>query len=467
MSAHAAPATPATRARIPARTWTALMVVGLAGQLAWTVENLYLNVFVYNTITTDPTVIAILVAASAVAATLATFLMGAASDRLRKRRPFIALGYLLWGATTAAFGLVQPGSGAVAAQAVGAAVLAIVLLDCLMSFLGATANDAAFNAWVTDSTVPENRGRVDGVLAVMPLMAMLLVFGALDGLTQAAQWRAFFGIVGGLTAAVGVLAWFTIRDSDRIEANPDGYLAAVLHGLRPSSVRANPRLYVVLAAWAVVGVSTQVFLPYLIIYIQHYLRIDDYALILAVVLLGASVASVVGGRVIDRVGKRRAIVPAVGIMVAGMVGMFVARSPLALMAAGTVMMSGFMVSFAALGASVRDETPRDRVGTVQGLRMVAVVLVPMVLGPFIGAWVIKGADETFVDLGVTKQVPTPWVFVAAAVVAVLVLVPMAFLRRLPAIPGMVPDGTARGAESTDHEPATAVAGHEHDEVEPA
>ena len=433
--AVAAPAPSARTSAIPARTWSALVVIGLVGQLAWTVENMYLNVFVYNTITTDPTVIAVLVAASAVAATLATFLMGAASDRVGTRRPFIALGYVLWGAATAAFGLVQPGTGMLAAQAVGAAVVAIVLLDCLMSFLGATANDAAFNAWVTDSTVPSNRGRVDGVLAVMPLMAMLLVFGALDGLTQAGQWQAFFGIVGGLTAGVGILAWFLVREPERIESNPDGYLRAVVHGLRPATLRAHPRLYTVLAAWAVVGVSTQVFLPYLIIYIQRYLGIDDYAIILASVLILAAIASVIGGRIIDRVGKRRAILPAVSLLIVGLIGMFFARDMIAVIIAGTLMMSGFMVSYAAFGASVRDETPRDRVGTVQGLRMVAVVLVPMVIGPFLGASVIVGADETYVDLGVVKQVPTPWIFLAAAVVAAFVIVPVRALRRFPSFEG--------------------------------
>ena len=41
-----------------ARAWATVVLVGLVGQLAWTIENMYLNVFVYNTITTDPTVIA-------------------------------------------------------------------------------------------------------------------------------------------------------------------------------------------------------------------------------------------------------------------------------------------------------------------------------------------------------------------------------------------------------------------------
>ena len=83
-----------------------LVVVGLVGQLAWTVENMYLNLFVYNTITDNPTVLATMVAASAITATLATLLVGAASDRVRTRLAFIAGGYILWGLTTASFGLV-------------------------------------------------------------------------------------------------------------------------------------------------------------------------------------------------------------------------------------------------------------------------------------------------------------------------------------------------------------------------
>ena len=98
-----------------------------------------------------------------------------------------------------------------AAAAHSAAVL-VVVLDCVMTFFGSTANDAAFNAWVTDVTVPENRGRVETVLAIMPLVAMLVVFGALDGLTQAGSWRLFFLIVGGVTELGGVLVYLSVEN---------------------------------------------------------------------------------------------------------------------------------------------------------------------------------------------------------------------------------------------------------------
>ncbi|HMQ65734.1 MAG TPA: MFS transporter [Arachnia sp.] len=428
----------ATPPALGARAWATVVLVGLVGQLAWTIENMYLNVFVYNTITTDPTVIAVLVAASAVAATLATLTVGAWSDRVGRRREFIAAGYVLWGATTAAFGLVRPqlpdgvALGAPeAARAVGVAVVTIVVLDCVMSLFGSGANDAAFNAWVTDSTTPANRGRVDGVLATLPLVSMLIVFGLLDGLTQRGDWELFFGIVGATTAAVGVVAWFLVRDRRPLERVADGYLASLVHGLRPSTMRAHPRLYVTLLAVAILGVSSQVYLPYLIIYLQRFLQIDAYALALGVVLILASLVSVAAGRFIDRVGKTRAILPLTALLLAGLVGMFLARGLVSVIVAGTVMMGGMLGAGAAAAATVRDHTPAGRVGMVQGLRMVALVLVPMVVGPFIGAAVIVGANETYVDLGVERQVPTPWMFLFAAAIALLVIAPVTWLRRLP------------------------------------
>ena len=413
------------------RTWWWVVLLGLTGQLAWTIENMYLNVFVYDTITDDPTVLAVLVAASAVAATTATLLAGAWSDRTGRRRPFIAIGYVLWGLTTAAFGLVDVETTAAlvpAYDAVVVAIVAIILLDCVMSALGSTANDAAFNAWVTDTTTPANRGRVDGVLATFPLLAMLIVFGALDPLTQAGRWLTFFSVVGGVTALVGVVAWFRLREPG--QPRPTGsYLQSVIHGLRPSTARANPRLYLALLAWAVLGTSTQVFLPFLIIYVQRYLRIDDYPVVLASVLLGAAAISILGGRVLDRIGPSRGILPVVAAYVVGLVAMFAARGMLAVIGAGIVVMAGFMLGVAAISATVRNLTPPERAGQVQGLRMVFAILIPMVLGPFIGAAVITGADETYVDLGVVRQVPTPWIFPAAAAVVVLIVVPVVFLRR--------------------------------------
>lgn len=413
-------------ARVGGRLWLWVVLLGLTGQLAWTIENMYLNVFVYRTITDDPNAIAAMVAISAAAATLATLLVGAWSDRVGRRREFIAIGYLLWGLTTAGFGMV--GVDPSLPNGVAIAVVSIIALDAVMSFLGSGANDAAYQAWVTDSTTAGNRAKVDGVIQTLPLLGMLIVFGALDPLTQAGQWTAFFGLVGGVTAVVGIAAWFGVRTATNPQ--PSGtYLDTVLHGLRPATIREQPRLYLAFATWAVLGISFQVFMPYLIIYVNTTLAIDGYALVLASVLIGASLVSVLGARLLGRRDLVGAVIPATGGYAAGLLAMFFARGMVAVILAGILMIGAFLLAGAALSATVRNLTPADRAGQVQGVRMIAVVLVPMVIGPFIGAAVISGADETYVDLGVVKQVPTAWIFLAAAAVAVLSALPARALRR--------------------------------------
>ena len=394
-----------TAVKLGGRKWLTIVLVGLVGQFAWTIENMYFNVYLYNTISTDPDYIAAMVGWSAAAATLTALLMGALSDRLGKRRVFIAGGYILWGASTAAFGLVT------------------------VENFGSTANDAAFNAWLTDATDESNRGRAESVIATLPLISMLVIFGAFDGLTQAGRWSEFFLIFGALVSATGVVSLFLVKDEPGLRPRRDKYFANLVYGLRPSVIAKNPLLYLALLAFSVFSVAVQVFFPYLIIYIQNFLGITDYAVVLGVVLIIASLVSVLSGKLIDKMGKLRFTLPAAAVMFAGLAAMYFARGQTAVIIAGCVMMSGYMLVTASLSGKVRDLTPPDKAGHFQGIRMLFAVLLPMVIGPAIGSAVIKGGDLTYVELGVTKTVPTPAIFLAAAIVLLLTLIPVFILKR--------------------------------------
>lgn len=421
-----------TGTKLGARKWLTLILVGLFGQFAWTIENMYFNVFLYNTISTDPDYIARMVAWSAVAATVTTLLMGALSDRVGKRKVFICAGYMLWGLSTAAFGYITKENAArlfPAANAAAAAATMVVVLDCVMTFFGSTANDGAFNAYVTDVTDSTNRGKAESVLAILPLISMLIIFGLFDGLTQQGRWKEFFNIFGFAVTGVGLVSLVLVKDEPGLEPRKDRYFKNLLYGLRPSVVRESPELYLSFAAFCVFSVAVQVFFPYLIIYIQNYLGLTDYAIVLGVVLILASAVSVVSGRYIDRLGKLRFAVPAVAIMLAGLAGMYFVRSQAGVMVAGTVMMGGYMMVSAALGANIRDWTPEGKVGHFQGIRMIFAVMLPMVIGPAIGAAVIKGSDSTYIELGQVKTVPTPGIYLAAAAVLMLVFIPIFLLKK--------------------------------------
>ena len=136
--------------------WLALVIFCLTGQVAWVVENMYFNVFIYKMFHASAEAISAMVAASAVAATVTTLLIGALSDKLGKRKIFICGGYIVWGITIWSFSLIRVDvinalfPAAVSAASVGVSL--VIIMDCVMTFFGSSANDACFNAWLTDVT---------------------------------------------------------------------------------------------------------------------------------------------------------------------------------------------------------------------------------------------------------------------------------------------------------------------------
>ncbi len=418
--------------KLKPRFWVSVLILGLAGQFAWTIENMYLNVFLYNTVSASADAIAVMVGASAAVATLTTLFMGALSDKLGRRRAFIVGGYILWGLSTALFGFVTLENISnifPVANAVFLSTFFIIVLDCLMTFFGSTANDAAFNAYVTDETDASNRGRVEAVLVTLPLISMLVIFGFFDGMTKAGEWRLFFLIFGAIVISVGILAVFLLPKEQAMKRQ-GSYFKDIFYGFRPSVARENKLLYVSFIAFSVFHISVQVFFPYLIIYIQEYLKLDHYAIILGVVLLVSSLISVLSGRCMDKIGKLTFVFPSVLVMSIGLWGMFFARKTLAVILMGIVMMGGYMLVNAALSGIIRDRTPKEKVGLFQGIRMIFQVLLPMIIGPAIGSLIIRNSESgVYEELGVVKQVPVPGIFLGAVVVLIFTVVPVWYLKK--------------------------------------
>jgi hypothetical protein len=84
------------------------------------------------------------------------------------------------------------------------------------------------------------------------------------------------------------------------------------------------------------------------------------------------------------------------------------------------MMCGYLCGMAVFGARIRDLTPEGKAGRFQGVRIFSQVLIPGVVGPFIGKTVLAGADVIVNSDGTTSFVPNQYIFLAAlAVIAVL------------------------------------------------
>ena len=419
------------------RFYLALVIFSLVGQVAWVVENMYFNVFIYEMFNASPNAISLMVASSAVAATVTTLLIGALADKLGKRKLFICGGYIIWGITIWSFSLIRMDvigklfPAASSAAAVGVSL--VIIMDCVMTFFGSSANDACFNAWLTDSTDETNRGRAEGITAMMPLLAVLVVFGGFMGfdLSQSESWTVIFTIIGVVVTLIGVLGIFLIEDKAVRSDENQNYFRNILYGFRPSVVRKNGKLYAVLAATAAFNISIQVFMPYLIIYYRESLAMDNYVLVMAPAILLAAIFTLFYGRVYDKKGFRTAVIPVVVLLMAGYILLYFTRSTVPVFLGSLLMMCGNLGGGAIFGAALRDYTPKNKAGMFQGLRIFGCVLVPGVIGPAIGAAVLRNAQQIQNDDGTFSFLPNANIFLAALVsTALLWLVLILLLRSM-------------------------------------
>ena len=403
----------------------ALVIFCLTGQVAWVVENMYFNVFIYKMFHASAEAISAMVAASAIAATVTTLLIGALSDKIGKRKIFICGGYIIWGITIWSFSLIRLDvinalfPAVTSAAAVGVSLT--IIMDCVMTFFGSAANDACFNAWLTDVTDESNRGRVEGINAMMPLVAILVVFGGFMSfdLDKAESWTTIFNVIGIVVIAIGVAGIWLIRDSKIETSENQNYFGNIFYGFRPDVVKTNKMLYFTLTAVAVFNISIQIFMPYLILYYSVSLGMDNYVLIFAPAIILAATFTALYGKVYDRKGFRAAIIPTLILLMVGYVGLYFFRTTVPVFLASLVMMCGYLGTGAMLGAKVRTHTPESKSGMFQGLRIFGQVLIPGVIGPAIGAAVLKNAETVLNDDGTISFVPNENIFLVALIAIVL------------------------------------------------
>lgn len=400
--------------KLNVKFWISLFIFGLVGQIAWTIENMYLNVFIYKLFHASASDISFMVALSAGVATITTWFMGALSDYIGKRKLLICGGYILWGISILGFKYISTENMMVQSSLLG--IQLAILLDCIMTFFGSCANDAAFNAWLTDKGDQSNRGSIEGYNSIFPILSIILVFGAFMSfdLDLASSWQTIFMIIGCIILIIGILGFILIDET--FVKSEYSFKEIFIHSLKKEVILNNKMLYATLIAFAVFATSIQVFMPYLILYYEVGLGLTNYVLIFAPATLIAAIATTFLSKIYDLQGLQLSSTVSVSILMVGYVFMILFTNTPCVFIGTLLIMIGYMTSLAVFSAEVRNRIPENCAGQFQGIRMICQVLIPGVIGPMIGSLLLSNADQILNNDGTYSFVPNRMIFIGALIV---------------------------------------------------
>ena len=439
--------------KLSKRIWFNIILFSFMGGVAWNLENMYFNTFLYGSIyegvsaealagvMAPTTAISRMVALSAVTAVVTTFIMGTLSEKMKKRKVFISVGYIIWGIITAAFGFISKENVATIfglsdeVKILAFSIWAVIIMDMVMTFMGSTSNDSAFNAWVTDVTNPVIRPKVETALLFVGLVAMVAVMGV-GSLAQGGvvSYKNFFLGLGIVVAICGVAGLFTLEEPKiKGEKTNSNYWSDLFYGFRPSVVKENSKLYLALAAVCLYSISVQVFFPYLFVYLEKVILpgavFDTKTIIVAILAVAALIAGIIVILKIANKNKLKAFIPTILLFIIGLFILSTSTNMIVVLIGIAPTLIGYVVLQIQLSAAVRDFIPEDKVGLFQGIRMIFAVLIPMVVGPMIGDIACRISNLTIVEYGVEKLVPSTSMFLFAAIVAVFVFAPIILLSK--------------------------------------
>ena len=416
--------------KIGRREWILVWVVGLAGQLCWNVENQWFNTFIYAKIGPYAWIISWMTAVSSIVTTFSTFFWGTMSDRKGKRRPFIFIGYLLWGLFTILFGV----SEFLPKNELIAAAVMIVAMDALMSFFGSMGNDAAFSSWTTDISNEKNRGQIGAALAALPIIATILGTVVSGILISILDYFVFFIIMGVSVMIIGIAGFIFMKEGENLQPNRDekGFWHQVFSVFNFKTVKENKELFCVFLISCVYFICFNFYYAHIGNYFIYVLGYDEgMSGILQGAGLGLAILSTIPAtKAINKGQHIKMIAMSIVFSVIGLFVIGIAGRTIALLLPGIILAGiGYVLIMQTTTAWMKNLYPEGNYGQFEGVRIIFTVVIPMVLGPS-SANIIIQAFGTPVEInGNVGMAPSSVLFYTAAVMSVLTLIPTYFASK--------------------------------------
>lgn len=462
---------------IGALNWTLLIVIGFTAQIAWVIENNWFANFLYSDFGAQLGVVTAMTICSATATTFSALFFGTLSDRIGSRKKLIVWGSILWGIFTIAFGLTHYLRSAIYNDVMLIGVT-IVAADTIMSFFGSMANDAGYNAWYADMMDDSNSGQIGTVAATLPVIGTLV--GTLVGgmfvtnFATAANpqmgYIVFFSAVGVITIIIGIASAFLLKDAPTLRPVKEGsFRRQFASTFNVKRFLENRELALVFLTLCVFFIGYNCYFIHIMNWMNYTLGFNDPSLILGIplvlaMLLALPFIKIINNKKVPSVAAFSVIISIIGCL---FIYFFVGKNAAAFdtenalnIAAnwpcfiGIIMVGmGYVVFMQSMTVWMKRLYPEEHRGQFEGIRIMFFVFFPMVAGPLLadpicrhfgekvyqvvenGNLIFVTADKaTAMGYDITQiaegYLPVNELFIAAAIVSMLALIPMAKAAKL-------------------------------------
>lgn len=447
------------KGQLSARIWITIILFMFISAIAGGVESMYLGLFLDNTVFRDGEMgasltltdaVNLIASLAAVISGITTFVMGTLSEKLKNRKLFISVGLILWGIVMLVFSAVKRENVANTfgytdiAETITATAVIVISFALVLAFLRSTTCDAAFNSWIVDVSTPETSTIIETAFTVMGFVST----GVITALVSNAQsgkmeYSGIFILFGVLAIVLGGLGFLLIDNPKKFENTENSqkktsYWADLFYGFRPSTVKKYSNLYLMLSSGCLFNIAYQVFYPYLFIYISSVIipankgvnLLSAEVIITAIIAITVVVAGVLLFMKVYPINKTFSFIPSVLCLILGLLILSSTKRIAGVIAGLGPGILGYIIIMIQFGATVRDNIPKDKVGLFQGIRMIFLFFIPSIIGPTLGNIAAKNSDVTYMSNGAEKVLPTEVMFLYAAIIAVLIFIPMlAFLKK--------------------------------------
>ncbi len=447
------------KGRLSMRVWTAIILFMFISSIAGGVESMYLGLFLDNTVFKDGAMgasitltdaVNLIASLAAVVSGITTFVMGTLSEKMKNRKLFVSVGFILWGIVMLIFSAIKKDNVANVfgltdiAEIITATAIIVISFALILAFLRSTTCDAAFNSWIVDVSTPETSAIIETAFTIMGFVATgVITFLVSNAQLGKMEYSAIFVLFGMIAIILGVLGFFLIdnpkrnEDAEKVEKETS-YLSDLFYGFRPSTIKKHSNLYLMLSSGCLFNCAYQVFFPYLFIYLGSVVipanegvnLLSIEVIITTIIALIAVVAGVLLFMRVYPISKSLSFIPSVVCFIIGLLILSFTKSIVGIIAGLGPGLLGYIIIMIQFGATVRDNIPKDKVGLFQGIRMIFLFFIPSVIGPTLGNIAAKNSDVTYMANGAVKVLPTESMFLYAAIIAALIFIPMLlFLKK--------------------------------------